>query len=185
MKIFNELASLLLDEALLVVENVSGVLLIIADLFPQDLHNSLHQALPRLLIELLHVLIIKYGKTSFVFVCLSPHESVVGLFLHLFGLQLIVLVHSFPHLLQTLIFASVLENHSFSLGFHLLGEEPILLGFQVSLHGLFEPLLFLFLQDLFALVFVHTFPVIRQDSVSAEARLASPLNDLTSTVFSV
>jgi hypothetical protein len=64
-------------------------------------------------------------------------------------------------LLQTLILAPVLEDHSLSLCFHLLSKEPILLSFQVSLHCLLESLFFLFLKNLFALIFVHTFPVIR------------------------
>ena len=95
-------------------------------------------------------------------------KGVVGFSFHLFGLELVVLVNSFSHVLESTGFGSFLKNYGLALCFHLFGEKFILLFFKLIMKFLFPSLLFLFFKDFPLLVLVHSLPVVGFDSVSVE-----------------
>jgi len=56
---------------------------------------------------------------SLVFICLSTLKSIIGFFLHLLSFEFVVLVHPFSHLLEALVFGSILQYDGLSLCLHL------------------------------------------------------------------
>jgi len=67
-------------------------------------------------------------SSSLVFIGLGVVIGIEGFLLHLLSLKLVVLVHSFPHILKASIFSFVLNNYCLALSLHLLSEQSILFG---------------------------------------------------------
>jgi hypothetical protein len=112
-------------------------------------------------------------------------EGMVGFSFHFFSLEFVILIDSFPDILESSGFGPFLQDDGLALGFHLFGKQLILLLFELIMELLFESLLLLFFENLPSLILVHPLPVVRLDPVPVEFRLASFLNKLVKLLCSM
>ena len=120
---------------------------------------------------------------SLVLVGLGVVKGIKGLLLHLLRLQLVVLIHPLPHLLQPLILSPILQNNRLPLRLHLSSKKSVLLPLKITLHLPLSYLHVLSLHYLVSLLLVHPLPMIRQHSMVRQSRLTRLLHLSIFTVF--